>query len=330
MIANLEWPTAGVVALALVFGYLNGVIISGGLVAAAVASRGLRPRSALFLASAATFVGPFLFGTAVATTLGAELLAGRVVNLPLVACALAGAVGFNVLAITVGWPTSASHALVGGLVGAALAAGGPAAVAGEGLTRVLAGLVLGPLLGLLGGYLALRLVVRAVRGASPAANEGLRQGQSFNLVLLALALGTNDAQKTMAVIVLALLASGNLPEFGVPVWVAAASAAALALGVATGGSRVIRTLGVRLFRIRPLHAFSAQSAAAVVILAATALGLPVSTGQAVSASIMGVGAAYRRSAVRWGVARSIVVAWLVTIPLAAIAAAGAYWILTRI
>jgi PiT family inorganic phosphate transporter len=134
----------------------------------------------------------------------------------------------------------------------------------------------------------------------------------------------------MAVIVLAMANSATPSSFSVPVWVTAVSAVALALGVATGGSRVIRTLGARLYRIRPIHAFSAQSSAALVVLAATALGLPVSTGQAVSSSILGVGAAYRRSAVRWGVARSIVVAWLVTIPMAGFAAAGAFWLLSML
>jgi PiT family inorganic phosphate transporter len=330
VIDNVDWPTAGVVTLALVFGYMNGVIISGGLVAAAIASRSLRPRAALLLASLAVLVGPFLFGTAVAATLGAGLLDEEVVDLTLVACALVGAVGWNAVAVAVGWPTSASHALLGGLVGAALAAGGADAVMVDGLVRILVGLVFGPALGLLGGYVALRLILRVLRGASPAANQALRQAQTAALIVLGLALGTNDAQKTMAVIVLATLESGTPSSFTVPEWVTVASAVALALGVATGGSRVIRTLGVRLYRIRPIHAFSAQSSAALVVLAATALGLPVSTGQAVSSSILGVGAAYRRSAVRWGVARSIVVAWLVTIPLSGFAAAGAFWLLSML
>jgi inorganic phosphate transporter, PiT family len=319
-----------IIALASVFAYLNGVLDSGSVVATAISSLSLAPRAALALASVAAFVGPFLFGTAVAATIGTGLIAPGVVTPLLVATALLGAVWWNLLAIFLGLPTSSSHALVGGLVGAALAAGGPAAVLPVGLALVLVALVVGPLLGLVVGYHGLRLVILLARGTSPAVNRFFRRGQIVTVVVLALSQGTNNAQKTMGVIILALLAFDLLPTPQVPLWVIALSAGALALGVGTGGSRVIRRLGTGLYRVRPVHAFSAQTTAAAVILAATLGGGPISTGQVMSASIIGVGAAHRLSSVRWQVAADILTAWLLTMPVAGLLSASAYWPLSML
>lgn len=326
----MPWTAPAVVALALVFGFFNGALDSGSLVATAIASRSLTPRRALALASAAELAGPFLFGTAVAATIGSGMIRPEAAEPVLVVAALAGAIGWNLVALSLGLPTSSTHALVGGLVGAALAGPGIGALMPSGLLLVLAFLVLGPTLGLLAGYIGLRVVLSAVRGAAPSINIGFRRGQVVTLVVLALSHGTNDGQKIMGVIALGLVAAGVLPSFSVPLWVVAASAGALALGVALGGSRIIRTLGAGLYRVRPVHGFSAQASAGLFILAATALGGPVSTGQVVSAAILGVGAAHRLSAVRWSVAANIITAWLVTMPVSALASGGIYWLLTRL
>lgn len=326
----MPWSALAVIVLALFFGFLNGVVDSGSLVATAISSRSLSPRGALALASVAEFVGPFLFGTAVAATISTSLFRPGVVDEPLIASALLGAIVWNLTALNVGLPTSSSHALIGGLLGAAIASAGTGAIMPSGLTFVLVALVLGPVLGVAVGYLGLRLVLLLARAATPSINQSFRRLQTVTVIILALSHGTNDAQKTMAVIVLTLVGFGLLPEYRVPEWVVAASAAALALGVAMGGSRVLYTLGRGLYRIRPVHGFSAQASAALVTLSATVLGGPVSTGQVVSASILGVGAAHRLSAVRWSVARNLIVAWLVTMPISGLLAGGAYWLLSRL
>lgn len=322
MIGSLPWPTLAVIVLALVFAYLNGVIDSGSLVAATVSSRSLSPRQALGIGALAEFVGPFLLGTAVATTIGTGIVMADIVTPTLVLAGIGAAIVWNLIAVSLGVPTSSSHALIGGLVGAGIAQGSAQAIVPEGLILAVAALVLGPLLALLIGYLVYHATLIAVRGATPEVNRFFRRAQVVTLVLLALSHGTNDAQKSMGVIVLALVASGALASFTVPLWVVGLSALALSLGVLSGGQRVIRRLGSGLYRVRPVHGFSSQTASVAVILGATLAGAPVSTGQVVSGSLMGVGAAYRLSAVRWTVARDIVLAWLVTMPVSALVAAS--------
>lgn len=329
MISTMPWQALLVVALAFVFAYFNGVLDSASLVATAISSRSLSPRAALALASLAEFIGPFLFGTAVATTIGSGLVRPEVVSLSLVGAALGGAILWNLLAARGGLPTSSSHALVGGLVGAGLAAGGGDAIQAQGLVLILLALVGGPLVGLIVGYLGLRFVLWALRAATPGVNLWFRRGQWLTVVVLALSHGTNDAQKTMGVLLLVLIAVGAVTDGQVPVWAVALSAGGLALGVATGGSRVIRTLGSGFYKLRPVHSFCSQAVGALVILGATLFGAPVSTGQVVSSSIIGVGAAHRLSAVRWDLARSIVVAWLVTMPVSGGLAGAIYWLLSR-
>jgi inorganic phosphate transporter, PiT family len=326
----LSLSTLAVIVLALVFAFLNGVVDSGSMVAAAVASRSLTPRQALLVASVAEFIGPFLFGTAVAATIATGIIGPKFIVPNVVLAALVGAIAWNVIALVLGVPTSSSHALVGGLVGAGIAYGGPEAVIDSGVTLVAAALIVGPALALLTGFLTLNVILAGARGASPIVNRFFKRAQIWMLVLLALSHGTNDAQKTMGVIVLVLVAAGAQAEFAVPLWVTAMSALALSLGVLTGGQRVVRTIGSKLYRIRPVHGFSSQASAGIIILAATLLGAPTSTGQVVSGSIIGVGTAYRVSAVRWAVARNIVVAWAITIPFAALAAAASLWVLSQI
>jgi inorganic phosphate transporter, PiT family len=326
----VNWQILSVFALALGFAYLNGVLDSGSLVATAIASRSLSSRWALALASLADLAGPFLFGTAVAATIGTGLVQPAVVSIALVAAALVGAVSWNIFSATVGLPTSSSHALVGGLLGATLVAGGTEALQLAGLQRILLALVIGPVAGLALGYVGLRFILLALRAATPGVNNWFKRAQTVTLIVLALSHGTNDAQKTMGVLLLVLTSSGAYSGGQVPLWVVAFSAVGLAMGIALGSSRTLRTLGGGFYRIRPVHGFSAQMAAALAILAGTALGAPLSTGQVTSSAILGVGAAHRLSAVRWALARNVVIAWLVTMPLSGVLAGGVYWLLSRL
>ncbi|MHB1132461.1 MAG: inorganic phosphate transporter [Chloroflexota bacterium] len=330
MIESLPWEALAVVGLALLFAFFNGVLDSASLVAAAISSRAVAPRTALALASLAEFVGPFLFGTAVAITIGGSLLRPGEVDLLLVGTALGAALAWNLGAVAVGLPTSSSHALVGGLVGAALAAGGTDAIQLRGMVGILLALLAGPLLGLLLGYLGLRAVMVLTRNASPAVNLWFKHSQMVMVVVLALSHGTNDAQKSMGVILLVLAAAGQGAQPTVPSWVVIASAGALALGVASGGSRILRTLGRGFYRLRPVHGFSAQLVSSLTIMGATLLGAPLSTGQVVSSAILGVGAAHRRSAVRWTLARNVGIAWLVTMPAAGLVAGLLYRLLSEL
>ncbi len=317
------------IGLALVFDFLNGFHDSSNIVATMIASRAMTGRQALTITAVAHFVGPFLFGVAVATTLGHEVLNDERIELSVVLAALIAAIVWNVLTWWLGVPSSSSHALIGGLVGAAMVGYGWSMVNLAGLSKVLLALAISPLLGLLAGYLVMKTVLFLARGASPKINSLFKRSQIVTALTLALSHGTNDAQKTMGIITMGLVAEGVLPTFHVPMWVIAISAGAIALGTATGGWRLIRTLGGKFFKIRPVHGFTTQIASASVILGAALLGGPVSTTQVVSSAIMGVGSAERLSKVRWGVAGQIVTAWLTTIPFSALLAAGLAVILKR-
>jgi PiT family inorganic phosphate transporter len=314
-------PFLILLAIALVFDFLNGLHDSSNIVATVISSRALSPRMALGLAAVAHLLGPFLFGVAVATTLGEDFLNIQVTSLGMIIGALIAAVIWNLITWYLGIPSSSSHALVGGLLGAGLAVHGPTIIHFPGLAKIVLILLLSPMVGLLAGFLIMRLILWSLRGASPGANHVLRRLQIFTLIGLALSHGSNDAQKTMGVITMGLVVSGYLDSFHIPFWVIAISAAAIALGTFFGGWRLIRTLGGRIYRIRPVHAFSSQVTGAAVILGAALIGGPVSTTQVLSSSIMGVGAAERISKVRWSVLGDMVFAWLLTIPSAAVLAA---------
>jgi PiT family inorganic phosphate transporter len=245
--------------------------------------------------------------------------------------ALVAAIGWNVATWLLGIPSSSSHTLVGGIIGATVAASGWQAIKLAGLEKVLLALFLSPPLGLIAGYLIVKLIyaVAVLIDASPHINWWLRNGQTLTALTLALSHGTNDAQKTMGIITLGLLATGVIDTFAVPLWVIAISAGAIALGTYTGGWRLIRTLGAKFYTIRPIHGFSAQAASAGIILGAALLGGPVSTTQVVSSAIMGAGSAERLSMVRWGVAGEIVAAWILTIPASAVVGALVYALITR-
>ena len=322
-------PVLILIALTLVFGFLNGFHDSSNIVATMIASRALSGRQALTITAVAESIGPFLFGVAVATTLGGEVLNNSEVKLSVVLAALIASIVWNIITWWLGIPASSSHALVGGLVGAAVVENGWGVVRLAGLGKVVLALAISPLVGLIAGYLVMKTVLFMARGASPKINVFFKRAQIVTAVALALSHGTNDAQKTMGIITLGLVSAGVLPTFHVPLWVIAICAGAIAAGTATGGWRLIKTLGSKFFKVRPVHGFTTQVASAAVILSAALLGGPVSTTQVVSSAIMGVGSAERVSKVRWGTAGQIVVAWVTTIPFAAILAAGLAVILRR-
>jgi len=314
------------IALAVIFDFINGVHDSSNIVATMITSRAFSARAALGVTAVAHFLAPFLFGVAVATTIGHDIIDASAINNAVIIAALIGAIGWNLLTWYLGLPSSSSHALIGGLVGAVLVSAGPEAIYRQGLIGVLLALLLSPVFGFAGGYLFTKLVLFLVRGASPRINWFFKRSQILTAVTLAFSHGTNDAQKTMGVITLGLVTAGVIETFYVPVWVVIISAAAIALGTATGGWRLIKTVGARFYRIRPVDAFNAQVTSTGVILGASLFGGPVSTTQVISSSIMGVGSAERLSKVRWGVAGDIALAWLVTLPVTAILAGAIYWL----
>lgn len=305
------------VAIALVFDFYNGLHDSSNVVATVISTRALSPRRALLMAAVANALGPLVFGVAVATTIGHEVVADEAVTLPVVYAALLAAIGWNIITLLLGIPSSTSHALIGGIMGAVWAGHGLDAVEPAGLTKVLMALLLSPILGMLAGYWIVKLSYFLASGATPHANRWFQRGQLLTAATLAMSHGSNDAQKTMGIITLGLVATGALETFSVPLWVILLSAGAIAAGTLFGGWSLIRTLGGRFYRVRPIHGFSAQAASSAVILGAALLGGPVSTTHVVSSAIVGAGSAERVQKVRWGVVSNIVVSWFLTIPAAA-------------
>jgi PiT family inorganic phosphate transporter len=308
-------------ATALLFDFLNGFHDSSNIVATPIASRAMSPRGVLLLAAAAHFAGPFLFGVAVAETIGSGLVDPTHVTMPVVIAAMLSAVVWNIVTWWLGIPSSSSHALVGGIIGAVAVSSGLDVVDSAGLIKVSVALFLSPVLGILLGYLFMNLTLFIVRGATPKVNRFFKRAQIVTATGLALSHGANDAQKTMGVITLGLLVDGAITEFAVPLWVVAISAGMIALGTAVGGWRLIKTLGGRIYKIRPVHGYVSQIAGATIILGAALFGGPVSTTQVMSSSIMGAGSAERLSKVRWQVGSEMLVAWVLTIPVSAVMAA---------
>ena len=319
-----------IIALALVFDFLNGMHDSSNIVATMISSRALSPRKALVMTAIAEFAGPFLFGVAVATTIGSEVVDPAAINSAVIIAALSSAIIWNLFTWYFGWPSSTSHALIGGLIGAVVVAEGFGTINLEGLRKVLLALFLSPILGFVFAFLVMKVIYFLARGATPGINTLFKRGQWGTSLALALSHGTNDAQKTMGIIAMAMVTTGFVDEFQVPLWVIAVSASAIALGTLTGGWRLIKTLGGKFYKIRPVHAFGSQLTSAATILGMALLGGPVSTTQVVSSAIMGAGAADRVSKVRWTVAREIAVAWLLTIPVSALLAAALYLLIERL
>ena len=308
-----------VVGTALAFDFTNGFHDTANAVATSISTRALTPRLAVTVAAALNFVGAFI-SLAVAATIATGIVDADLVTPAIVFAGLVGAIAWNLATWYFGLPSSSSHALIGGVVGSAFVAEGAEAVYGSGLVdKVIVPALVAPVLAFAVGGLSILIVYRIVGRQRPGlVVRGFRLGQVVSGSLLALSHGTNDAQKTMGIIFLALVANGNLaPDADIPTWVVVSSATAIALGTYVGGWRIIRTMGSRIIKMDPAQGFSAQGAGAGVVLTATHLGFPLSTTHVISGAIMGTGAAKRVSAVRWGVAGNIVAAWVLTLPAAA-------------
>jgi PiT family inorganic phosphate transporter len=315
-----------VIVVALAFDFTNGFQDTANAVATSVSTRALSFRTAVTIAAGANLGGAFVT-TAVAKTIGRGIVDTGLVNSKTVLAALLGAVAWNLVVWRLGLPSSSTHALVGGLVGAALVQAGSVGVDWHGLVhKVLIPAAVSPVLGGVAAFALLVGIFWAFMRITPAfANRGFRYAQVVSGTFVAFVHGANDAQKTMGVIALALFTGGHIDHFYVPTWVKVAAGLAIGAGTYAGGWRVIRTLGTRVFKIEPASGFAAQAAGGGVLLAATHLGYPVSTTHTISGSVMGAGATQRLSAVRWGVAGHILVAWLLTIPAAACVSAALFY-----
>ena len=316
-----------VIATALAFDFTNGFHDTANVVATSISTRAMSPRLAVLVASLLNFAGAFISREVAATVATGIVDAAQVTSL-IVFAGLIGAIAWNLITWYFGLPSSSSHALIGGVVGAMIAAVGFSAVDGESLVgKVFIPAIVAPIVAFATAGLAILIAYRIVGRLRPGpVNRGYRLGQVISGSLLALAHGANDAQKTMGIITLALIAHGTVDadNFAVPTWVVVSSALAIALGTYSGGWRIIRTMGSRIIKMDPAQGFSAQGAGAAVILASSHYGYPLSTTHVISGGVMGAGAARRLSAVRWGVAGNMVVAWILTVPMAGLIGAVAY------
>jgi len=314
-----------VILLALIFEFINGMRDSSNIVATMISSRAFNPQTALGLTAVAEFAGPLLFGVTVAKTIGSDIVSASIISLQALTAGLIGAIIWNLITWYLGIPSSSSHALIGGLIGAAVISSGWGAVKFDGIVKVLMALFISPVIGFVSGFILLKIVYLLSFNATPHINQFFKRSQFFTAVALAFSHGTNDAQKTIGIITLSLMIGGQLSGFDIPFWVVLLSAGTMAAGTALGGWRLIRTLGGKFYKIRPVHGFASQLTSGIVILGASALGMPVSTTQVVSSSIIGVGASERFGKVRWGVAVDILTAWVITIPVSALFSAGIYY-----
>jgi inorganic phosphate transporter, PiT family len=305
------------IGVALVLAFVNGMIDAANIVSTVVSSRSISPHKALLLAAVAEFAGPFIFGVAVARTIGEELIETSALTLPLILAGMLAAIIWNLLTFWIAIPSSSSHSLLGGLLGAALLSNGAGIVKLDGLIKILLALFVSPVAGLIVGFLMMRLTLWSVRKATPKINVVFQKIQFLTFIGMGLSHGSNDGQKIMGVITMGLLSAGVISSFHIPVWVIAASAAAMALGTILSGTRLMRTLGARIYRIRPIHGFTSQFAATGVILGAALLGGPVSTTHVVSSAIVGAGAGERINKVRWMILKDMLIAWFLTIPISA-------------
>ena len=328
MIAGLTYALLGVMALALAFDYVNGFHDTANAIATSVSTRALKPQWAIVMSAAANFLGA-LTGTAVATTIGAGLISHQAEGQAVIAAALVGAIAWNLFTWRLGIPSSSSHALIGGLLGAAAVAAGLGSWNVGGIVgKVLLPLVGSPVAGFVLALLLMVVIFNVFRRAHPRTmNDSFRRLQVLSAAFMAFSHGSNDAQKTMGVMTLALLTAGLIPEFKVPLPVILAAATAMSLGTAAGGWRIIRTMGTRVVKLDPVHGFAAETTAASVIIIASHFGMPVSTTHVISGAIMGAGSSDRFNAVHWAVARNIGIAWVLTLPAAGGVAAIAYLVL---
>ncbi|EKE02928.1 MAG: hypothetical protein ACD_20C00311G0004 [uncultured bacterium] len=319
-----------VIAAALVFEYINGFHDAANAIATVVSTKVLTPRHAVMYGASLEFIGA-LMGTHVAATVGKGIVDANVVTQSVILCALIGAIIWNLFTWYKGLPSSSSHALIGGLIGAAVVHAGIDCVKAEKVyQKVIIPMVTSPVLGLGIGFIFMLILMHLFFKANPdKANKHFRKLQLVSSGLMALSHGSNDAQKTMGIIALALFSSGYMAEFHVPLWVIVICATTMACGTMSGGWKIIRTMGSKVIKLKPIHGFAAETSAATIILTASHFGIPLSTTHVISTSIMGVGVSQRASAVKWGIVGSIVTAWVFTIPACMILAGLAYFIISK-
>jgi len=319
---------AGLIAVALFFDYINGFHDAANSIATVVSTRVLSPGKAVIWAAFFNFAAAFIFGTAVATTIAKDMVDVHVVTLGVIFAGLVGAIVWDLLTWYYGLPTSSTHALIGGYGGAAVAKAGFGAILPAGWTKTIIFIFLSPLIGMIAGLGLMTTIFWSLRYTPPSrVDRWFRRLQLISAGFFSLTHGGNDAQKTMGIIASVLLASGYIKVLYIPFWVEIACYAAIALGTLAGGWRIIHTMGSKITKLQPVGGFAAETGAAIAILIATNIGVPVSTTHAITGSIVGVGATRRLSAVRWGVAGQIIWAWILTIPAAGAIAAGTYTIL---
>ncbi len=321
------------IILALFFDFINGFHDSANAIATVVATKVLSPLKAVMMSAFFNLTGPLFFGTAIATTMGKGIIDSQIVTVNLIFATLVGAIIWDLITWYLGLPTSSSHALVGGLVGAGIAAVGTGSIHAKGVELIVLFMVVSPIIGLATGFLFAILIMRAFRKSNPSKiNNYFRRLQLFSSAFYSLTHGTNDAQKTMGIIAILLVAEGistpmGAKELPIPLWVILSCAAAIGLGTFFGGWRIVKTMAQKITRLRPYQGFSAETASGIVLASMASLGIPVSTTHVISSSIMGVGATQKLSAVRWGIARKIVGAWILTIPASALISASTFLII---
>ncbi|MEK9170289.1 MAG: inorganic phosphate transporter [Patescibacteria group bacterium] len=329
-----------IVAVALFFDFTNGFNDSANQVATIIFSRALNPFAALFIAAAANFIGAYLLGTAVAQTIGAGIVDPRVFHeggsgIIVIFSALVGAILWNLITWYFGIPSSSSHALIGGLVGAFLFSWGPAVINWQKILTIVAIMIASPVVGFFVTYIFTRLTLIFSQWSSPKINNIFKKLQIISLITQSLSHGMNDAQKTMGVLAFALTALGfysSKESVGlfIPDWVIISCALAMASGTLIGGRRIIKKLGSGLYKVRPIHGFASQTASTLIIYFTAFFGFPISTSQVISSSVMGAGAAFRPKMIRWQVAKDMVMVWFITIPVSALVAGLSFMVLNKI
>jgi PiT family inorganic phosphate transporter len=324
----LFWIVVGLIAVALIFDYINGFHDAANSIATVVSTRVLTPGKAVVWAAFFNFIAAFTFGTAVARTVGAGMIDINIITFAVIFGGLVGAIVWDLITWLFGLPTSSSHALIGGYAGAAVAKAGFAALVPAGWTKTLLFIILSPLIGLTAGLLLMTSILWIFRWAPPSrVDRWFRRLQLVSAAFFSLNHGANDAQKTMGIISGVLFTAGYIQSFHIPFWVVLIAHTAIALGTLAGGWRIIHTMGSKITKLQPVGGFAAETGAAMALLLATQTGVPVSTTHAITGAIVGVGATRRLSAVRWGVAGQIIWAWVLTIPAAFTIGAGTYLLL---
>lgn len=327
------------IVMALAFDFINGFHDSANAISTIVATRVLTPIQAVSMAAVGNLIGPLFFTTAVAATIGKGIIDTKMIQsvLPqetfivMILAALIGAIAWDLITWYFGIPVSSSHALVGGLIGAATVAVGPGVLLGEGITKVVVFIVISPLIGFIAAFLLALIVMRSFRKTAPERiNKWFRKLQLVSAFFYSVTHGTNDAQKTMGIITILLVVSGFLTEFEVPIWVILICHIAISLGTWLGGWRIVKTMAHKITQLRPYQGFCAETAGGIVLVSMAQFGIPVSTTHAIAGSIMGVGTTKNPKSVRWGVSKNIIMAWIITIPFSAVVGGFAFLVLNYI